>query len=212
MHWFPWKSAARKNPAVSSKCWQALHHGPATEGLYTYGACRGLHSLCANSYHKLLFLSAQTEILNSEIFSRVRKERPDFDEYARQKLLPIPGELTQSQCGITDQHLNFLYETTHVILHCAAVVDFNERLDRAVELNTMGSLRMLDIAKKCKHLGAFVHVSTCYVNSNRTGWVDEKLYPLGFDPEAMVKKIRGMNANELERVAVSGKVHLLCFL
>ncbi len=36
--------------------------------------------------------------------------------------------------------LAYLYETIDVFIHCAAVVDFNERIDRAIELNVMGAV------------------------------------------------------------------------
>lgn len=50
---------------------------------------------------------------------------------------------------------------------------------------------MLQLAQQCEHVGAFVHVSTCYVNSFQpNGHIEEKLYPLGFDPEEMIEKVR----------------------
>lgn len=77
-------------------------------------------------------------------------------------------------------------------------------MDRALELNTLGSLRLLDVAKQCRACGAFLHVSTAYVNSNKQGWIDEKVYPLPFDAETMIKKIRGMRDSDLEKITVTG--------
>jgi hypothetical protein len=68
----------------------------------------------------------------------------------------------------------------------------------------LGTLRLFEIAQSCRHVQAFVHVSTAYVNSNRDGWVDEKVYPLGFDAEAMVKRIQGMTETELSTAPISG--------
>lgn len=144
------------------------------------------------------------EIVSSPIFDRLRKDLPNFDQFIASKLQAISGELTQNNVGISREDMQVLCENSHMIFHSAAVVDFNERIDRAVELNVMGSLRMLEIAKNCKRLGAFVHVSTCYTNSNRQGWIDEKLYPLGFDPEAMIEKIQKLSLTEIEKVVSSG--------
>lgn len=146
------------------------------------------------------------EVLGSEIFTTLRKQRPDFDAFAAKKLVAIPGELTQALVGLNEKDRATLKENVDIIIHCAAVVDFNERIDRAVELNTLGSLRMLELGKECKHLGAFVHVSTCYVNSNQDSgnWVEEKLYPLGFDAQTMVDKIQKLSPNEVDTILSTG--------
>ncbi|PWU83311.1 hypothetical protein C4B63_340g16 [Trypanosoma cruzi] len=47
-----------------------------------------------------------------------------------------------------------------------------------------------------------VHVSTCYVNYKLRGsTVEERLYPLSFDPEAMCKHILALNENEVDDVS-----------
>ena len=148
------------------------------------------------------------EILGSEIFTTLRSKRPDFDAFCTDKLVAVAGELTANHVGISESDREMLYDNVNIIIHCAAVVDFNERLDRAIELNAMGSLRMLEIGKKCKNIGAFLHVSTCYVNSNRAnGLIEEKVYPLGFDPEEMVERVRKMPPSELENIATTGLLH-----
>lgn len=63
-----------------------------------------------------------------------------------------------------------------VIVNCAASVDFNAKLEEAININVKGSLRMMELAKQSKKLENFVHVSTCYVNSNKNGFIEEKIY------------------------------------
>jgi hypothetical protein len=50
---------------------------------------------------------------------------------------------------------------------------------------------MLELAKECKRLLSFTHVSTAYVNSNRTGFIEEKIYDLPGvnDPEEEIARI-----------------------
>ena len=145
------------------------------------------------------------EILSSPCFDRCRSEIPNFEQWVSPKLVAVPGELTQGKVGLSPALLQMVLDTASVFFHCAAVVDFNERIDRAVELNVHGTLRLFDIAKQCRNLRAFVHVSTCYVNSNRTGaWVDEKLYDLGFDPEQALKRVEKMSVSELEKATLTG--------
>lgn len=147
----------------------------------------------------------KAEIFDSEIFKTLRATRSDFDEFFKSKVIAVAGELTFANCGMSEKDLQFMKENTDVIIHCAAVVDFNERMDRAVELNIMGAGRLLDIAKQCPRLGCFIHTSTCYVNCNRpNGWIDEALYDLGFDPMSVVNSVRKMDMNALSKISDSG--------
>ena len=45
------------------------------------------------------------------------------------------------------------------------------------------------MAKECKNLLVFTHVSTAYVNCNLTGRIEEKIYDELLDSEAVIKKI-----------------------
>ena len=49
-------------------------------------------------------------------------------------------------------------------MNCAASIDFNARLDDAMNINIKGAIRMLELGKKMKKLQNFTHISTCYVN------------------------------------------------
>ena len=124
---------------------------------------------------------------------------PDFDRTAASRCVAVSGDLTQANLGICDSEIAQLKQQLHVIIHCAASLDFNERLDHAVELNVRGTMRLLDIAHQCRQIEVFVHVSTCYVNSNRPdGWIDEKLYVLPFDPEQKLAEIDRIPVGQLE--------------
>jgi len=63
-------------------------------------------------------------------------------------------------------------------------VDFNLRLDHSIEINIEGALRMQDLAKECRNLAIFLHVSTAYVNSDDTKATQEGRTI----PEAIVPK------------------------
>jgi len=59
-----------------------------------------------------------------------------------------------------------------LVVNSAATVTFDERLDHAIELNTLGPSRLLQFAKDCGGV-PFLHVSTCYVCGARSGVVVE---------------------------------------
>ena len=48
-----------------------------------------------------------------------------------------------------------LTEEVDIIINNAASVDFNLRLDKAIAINYFGPLRLLELAKECRHLECF---------------------------------------------------------
>jgi len=63
-----------------------------------------------------------------------------------------------------------------VIINCAASVFKKEELDLTTRVNVGGPLQLLSLANDCPNLEAFVQVSTCFVNNDKSGLVDEKIY------------------------------------
>jgi len=88
---------------------------------------------------------------------------------------------------------------TEIIINNAASVNFNDRLDIAIKINTLGPLNLINIAKDCHRLEICTHVSTCYVNCNKPdGFVEEKIYEdIDFDVETFVKNILSMSEKEV---------------
>ena len=52
-------------------------------------------------------------------------------------------------------------------MHCAASVDFNARLDQAIQVNVRGTLKIFELCKRIKNMENFTHISTAYVNSDK---------------------------------------------
>ncbi|KAG5477821.1 hypothetical protein LSCM1_05123 [Leishmania martiniquensis] len=144
----------------------------------------------------------ELEVLGSPCFEPLRQQAGDVKwRELCQKVKAVEGDITLDHVGLSGPDRAMLASETNFIVHLAATVNFNERLDRALNMNTLGGLRVLALAKTCRHLEAMVHVSTCYVNYRRKGRQvvnEERLYPLGFDPEEMCKRVLAMNAREVE--------------
>ena len=70
----------------------------------------------------------------------------------------------KDRLGLSEGDENEVIENVNIIMNCAASIDFNARLDDAININIKGTLKMLELAKKIKNLNNFTHVSTCYVN------------------------------------------------
>lgn len=155
-------------------------------------------------------LRFEKEVAKSPIFTRLRKELSEkgqnFDELLAKKVVCLNGDLSLDQLGFSQADLKLFVDNVHIILHCAATVDFNERIDQALKMNVFGALRLLNMAKRCKNIEAFIHISTAYVNSNYVQKpgnrhhpvrIRETIYPLAFDPQDVVDQVMAMSEDDL---------------
>lgn len=141
----------------------------------------------------------QKEIIGSPCFDRLRTIGIDFDGWVKEKVIPIGGDLLKRNLGLSPEDKNELINNVDIILNSAASVDFNQRLDQAVQINTMGTLRVLKLAKACKHIKSFVQISTAYVNCDKEGWIEEKVYPIARDPRALLAELLSIPIDDIER-------------
>lgn len=79
------------------------------------------------------------------------------------------------ELGLAPEDSNMLMQSVNVVFHCAATVRFNESLKVAVNLNTRGTDRLLDLCKCMRNLVSVVHVSTAYSNADRRE-IEESVY------------------------------------
>eukprot|EP01065_Artemidia_motanka_P025805 TRINITY_DN30762_c0_g1_i1.p2 TRINITY_DN30762_c0_g1~~TRINITY_DN30762_c0_g1_i1.p2 ORF type:complete len:569 (+),score=201.29 TRINITY_DN30762_c0_g1_i1:84-1790(+) len=145
----------------------------------------------------------EKELRNSACFDTLRAALgKDFDGMFREKVVAVGGTLTEEQMGIAEADYRTLCEKTNMIFHLAATIDFDERLDRSVQLNVLGALRVLALARRCHARGGFdgmVHVSTCYVGYPQSGTVEERVYPIGCDAELMTQHILNWTPEEMPK-------------
>jgi thioester reductase-like protein len=91
-------------------------------------------------------------------------------------------------------------ENVQIIIHGAATLDFDEPLDQAILHNVEATLELFELARECKKLEAFTHISTAYVSSNIRGFVKEIPHPLkdGKDVEKALQKFRSMSPQDIQ--------------
>ena len=120
----------------------------------------------------------RNEIFSSECFATVKKTIPNFDQFISEKIVPIEGDICKDGLALKAADRERLVNELDIIINCAASVNFTERLCDALQINYYGALRMMELAKECKHLEVFTHMSTCYVNCDKRGFLNEKIYPI----------------------------------
>ncbi len=136
------------------------------------------------------------EVLGSPIMAYLRAlHAEDWESWAAGKVEAVAGDLGADRFGLADERYAALCEQIDRVVAAAATVTFDERLDRALELNAYGARRALELARDAGD-APLLHLSTCYVSGRRQGWVDESLpsLPAGADLEAVLDEVEASRA------------------
>uniref|UniRef100_A0A7N0SW67 Fatty acyl-CoA reductase n=1 Tax=Kalanchoe fedtschenkoi TaxID=63787 RepID=A0A7N0SW67_KALFE len=103
------------------------------------------------------------EILNKELFMVVKEKWvSDLSNLISERVtMPVAGDISCEDLGVKEDQLkNEMWNEVDVVVNLAATVNFDERYDVALAINTMGPKHILNFAKKCINSKAFIHVST----------------------------------------------------
>lgn len=106
-----------------------------------------------------------------QIFDRIRSECPDV----LNKIFPVKGDLGMPELGLQPEDKEMLIQRVNIVFHIAATVRFNEPLKIAVNLNTRGTDRMLDLCRHMTKLISVIYVSTAYSNADQQE-IKESIY------------------------------------
>lgn len=120
----------------------------------------------------------------SPIFERLAKKNPNYQDRIR----VIEGDLEKPNFDLCPESMDYLKEHTHVILHIAATVKFDEEMIKAITINLGGTRTALEIARQSKNLQSFVYVSTAYSNSYDEH-IQERVYPIDCNPEKILANL-----------------------
>lgn len=134
----------------------------------------GIHLLVRSRSGGLTATSrVRRDVLGSRAFDRLRARHGEgFEKLCADKIHVVDGDLTRARFGLSESEYKALADRIDLVVNSAATVTFDEQVDLAVELNTLGPKRLLDFARDCGN-APFMHVSTCYVCGVRTGEVVE---------------------------------------
>ena len=119
-------------------------------------------------------LRLERDLLQSNVFTRLKAELGHrFDPLVDDKLVAIPGDLTQPAMGVALETYRRLTREVDIVINSAATVRFDDPLDAALALNALGPQRVLEFAQACRD-AVLVHVSTAYVNGHLQGEVGDQ--------------------------------------
>ena len=138
------------------------------------------------------------QILDPRLFARVAECNPYYAEL----ITIMPGNLTDENLGLSEDHLRVIQDEVNIVFHCAATVSFNEHLRDAFNLNVVGTQRVMDLCLKCKVLQSVVHVSTAYANCNHMH-IEEEIYTQNVSANQLKETLSWMSDEQIDQITPS---------
>lgn len=123
------------------------------------------------------------ELLESPVFKRLKKERPDFREHIR----IVEGFLQEKNFGINNACLEELNDNVDVVIHSASDVRFALTAYEIMKINVGSTFQLLEMCKNMKKLEVFLYMSTAF-SQNRV-IIDDEFYPPEIEPDTVLKYV-----------------------
>lgn len=142
----------------------------------------------------------QQEIVDSQIFDKLKMQlgMRNFNKLIKEKVRTVPLDLFREDLGLPEKRRAELTSRLNVVINCAASLDFEARIDVSVRVNVLGPLQLLKLAEEAPHMQCFLQVSTSFVNCDRTGFCEERMYDGPNNWPAELKQIMAMGQRELK--------------
>ncbi|XP_017783400.1 PREDICTED: putative fatty acyl-CoA reductase CG5065 isoform X6 [Nicrophorus vespilloides] len=165
--------------------------------------------------HKIVLLirkkrseNVSTRILNyfdNPVFSVMKEVQKDYLE----KIIWVEGDVVKPNLGLSAENLNYIYNNVNVFYHCAASVKFVENLKNSITSNIYGTEMVYNVAKNCKKLECFMHVSTVFCNHGYSQSVLKEEIPENpANPDQLLEMAKSMSVNELEENCKESKIFI----
>lgn len=137
----------------------------------------------------------KNEMCRSEIFSKVKQEKPDI----LNKIYCIEGNILEENLGMTPEDIDLVTKNVSVVFHAAASVKFEHPFRIAFNNNVQSTKNLCDVCRFMKKLVALVYVSTAYCNCHRKE-LDEKIYPVSKNYEEYMEILKVENDNFIQQI------------
>jgi len=128
------------------------------------------------------------KILDSALFESIKRDNPEN----LKKIIPINGDIMDENLALSPEDMQILINNVTVVFHSAATVKFDEDLRFAMQLNVLGTKRLLHLCHKMKNFAVFVHASTAFANLDQKK-IYEKVYTPPVKPEKLAASLEWMD-------------------
>ncbi|XP_062707716.1 putative fatty acyl-CoA reductase CG5065 [Aedes albopictus] len=129
------------------------------------------------------------------VFQRIKNQKPEVFK----KLVPIQGDITFDGLGISREDVEKLANEAEIVFHCAATLKLEANLKDAIEMNTVGTKRVLDLCKQMRKLQVLLHLSTAFCYCDKEV-LNERVYDFHHSPYDLMRAIEWMDEKTLDLI------------
>lgn len=127
----------------------------------------------AETQTNLHFICLIQEKFNSIATDQVNKLSEIYPQLKGNIQLMI-GDITQVNCGVSENDVSDLKLSVQDVWHLAAVYDLSISYDIAYQINVNGTRNVLQLCKQFSQFRRLYYISTAYVSGERTGKIYEE--------------------------------------
>lgn len=125
------------------------------------------------------------DILASPVFTQSTHENQTaFNRFLLERVKVLEGDVVKPNLGLSTDSVEHLHSTLDLVIHVAGLVDFFPDIRLGLDINVCGALSAAEFVKQCQK-ASLIHVSTCYVVGNQSGFFEERIVH-GQSPNGLV--------------------------
>ncbi|CAB3262280.1 unnamed protein product [Arctia plantaginis] len=139
------------------------------------------------------------QMLQNPVYDLLRTKKPEFAD----KIIPVEGNINEIRLGLSEKDWSMLTDEVNIIFHVAATVRFDEKLRKATLTNIRSTREALELARSCKNLKNYIHISTAFsfATQDRIGKeIFEQFYPCPIPPDTMISLAENVDENKLDNI------------
>ncbi|CAH0716054.1 unnamed protein product, partial [Brenthis ino] len=138
------------------------------------------------------------EMQRLPLFDRLKNEKPE--SFA--KIIPLQGDVLFNNFGLSDREIENISKEVSVLFHFAATLRLEAPLKDNVNMNTCGTQRALNVAKKLKNLLIFIHLSTAFCYPDYAV-LEEKMHAPPVKPSEVMQLIEWLDDKQINLLTPS---------
>nr|CAD7399655.1 unnamed protein product [Timema poppensis] len=114
----------------------------------------------------------------------------------------VPGDCSLPKLGLSPSDYEMLTQQVNIILHLAATVRFDEKINIAVPMNIGGTKEIIDLGRACVYIKSIVYLSTAYSNCNRKE-VEECFYDPPLEDDGVINFLTTVDEAVMEVIKIN---------
>lgn len=103
-------------------------------------------------------------IIIYQVFDVIKSS--DGSDVLLNKIKIVCGDISNEKLGLSDSDFKMLCDNVNIVVHCAATLDFETDLKTSVNINLMGTKRIVELCKEIKNLNVRTYYFIFNINNN----------------------------------------------